>query len=68
MMGFGFFSVILVVLVLAYMLGWRPENLNLGNTRQGQADQTPLAIVRERYARGEITKKEFENMRADLER
>jgi putative membrane protein len=33
----------------------------------GRASPTPLDIVRERYARGEISREEFETMKADLE-
>jgi putative membrane protein len=68
MMGFGLIWLILIVLVVAYLLGWRPENLNLGGPRRERDERTPLQILQERYARGEITKEEYERMRADLER
>lgn len=31
-----------------------------------RADETPLEILRRRYARGEITKEQFERMRQEL--
>ncbi|MFW6097942.1 MAG: SHOCT domain-containing protein [Chloroflexota bacterium] len=68
MMGFGFIWLILVVAVVAYLMGWRPENLNRGERQDDHMQRAPLEIVRERYARGDITKEEYERMRADLER
>ena len=68
MFGFGLIWVILIVALVAYLMGWRPEDLNLGQ-RQGRSDEkAPLEIVKERYARGEITKEEYERMRSDLDR
>lgn len=68
MMGFGLIWVLLIVFVVAYLTGWRPENLNLGGPRDRSDEKSALEILRERYARGEVTKEEFERMRADLER
>ncbi len=68
MMGFGLIWVILIVGVIAYLMGWRPENFNLGGPRQQRDERAPLEILKERYARGEITKEEFERTRVDLER
>lgn len=65
MMGF---DLILVVLVLvgaaAYAGGWRPQFSQLG---PAQSSQTPLEILKARYARGEITREEFDQTRQDLE-
>ena len=68
MMGFGLIWVILLVAVVAYLMGWRPENLNVGGPREHRAQQTPLGILKERYARGEITKEEYHRMRDDVQR
>ncbi len=35
---------------------------------RGSRDKTPLEILQERYARGEINKEEFEQRKRDLER
>ena len=67
MMGFGLIWLILIVGVVAYLMGWRPNNLNLGQQQEPTDEKTPPEIVKERYARGEITKEEYERMRAELE-
>ncbi len=56
MMGF---ELILIVGVIAYALGWRPQF--------NQTSQTPLEILKARYVRGEITREEYEQARRDLE-
>ncbi len=63
MMGF---SIILVVIVgaIAYALGWRPQ---FNQTRPAQTSQTPVEVLKARYARGEITREEYEQARRDLE-
>lgn len=67
MMGFGLIWVVLIVAVVAYLMGWRPENLNVGAPREDRAQKAPLEILKERYARGEITKEAYHDMRADVE-
>jgi len=37
------------------------------NTEAGENDKTPLNILKQRYARGEIGKDEFEQKKRDLE-
>jgi len=65
MMGFGFIWILLIIGVVAYAVGWRPGiKQNNQPTRQSQA--TALDILKERYARGEISREEFETMRQDL--
>lgn len=64
MMGFGLIGIVLVIALILLILGWRPQNgQNLfGNTQS----KDPREILKERYARGEITKDEFEQMKRDL--
>jgi putative membrane protein len=67
-MGFGGFGMILFwglviagVVVLARSLG----GFGSGAAPRG-AERTPLEILRERYAKGEIDQREFEQKRRDL--
>ena len=67
MMGFGLLSTIAVVVALIWGLDWlRQEGRSpfLGDY-QGHR-KSPLDILQERYARGEISKAEYERMREDL--
>jgi uncharacterized membrane protein len=62
MMGF---DLLLIVAVIAYALGWRPRFNQQG---PAQTSQTPLELLKARYARGEIDREEFEQTRLELER
>lgn len=62
MMGFGLVFTLLVIGLVAYLLGWRPEVGRLARPEGG----TALEILKERYARGEISREEYEQMRRDL--
>jgi putative membrane protein len=64
MMGFGLVFTLVIVGAVAYILGWRPQFHQGG---PAQSKQTPLELLKERYARGEISRDEFEQMRRDLE-
>ncbi len=63
MMGLGLLLPIVLILILAYALGWLPQR-----GPQGRSDNTdPLEILRQRYARGDIDRDQFERMRQDLQ-
>jgi putative membrane protein len=64
MMGFGLIVPLLLIAVVAYALGWR---LHADQTGQAQISQTPLEILKARYARGEISREEYDRMHRDLE-
>lgn len=50
--------VVLIVLAVKYFMPKRPA---------GKAERSGLEILKERYAKGEISKAEFEEMKKDLE-
>ncbi len=55
---------ILVVVGVVVLVKWM---LDQSSTRKGTRDKSPLEILRERYAGGEIDREEFEQKRRDLE-
>jgi uncharacterized membrane protein len=60
MMGF---DLLLLVGVIAYVLGWRPQ---FNQTGPAETSQTPLEILKARYVRGEISREQYEAMKADI--
>jgi putative membrane protein len=66
-MGFGWISMILfwalVVFAIVAIVRWlMPQPLGGASHR----DRTPLEVLQERYARGEIDREEYEQKRQDL--
>lgn len=68
MMGFGLIFVVLVVVALVYGLGWlqREGQLPGSGPDRSSRGRSALDILQERYARGEISKAEYDRMREDL--
>ena len=64
MMGFGLIVPLLLIGAIAYALGWRPPFNQIG---PAQTKQTPVELLKARYARGEINREQYEQMRRDLE-
>lgn len=64
MMGFELLVPLLLIGAVAYALGWRPQ---FNQTGPAQTSQTPVEILNARYARGEISREEYDQMRRDLE-
>ena len=65
-MGFGWIFMVafwaLVILGVVYLV-----KLVAGGSKSGQSNESALDILKNRYAKGEISKEEFEKMKADLE-
>ncbi len=61
---------VLLAAGVAYAAGWRPQFLAWLQPGQAQAGSANNAqqILRERYARGEISREEYEEMRDELSR
>jgi putative membrane protein len=63
-MGFGMLFMllfwVLIILGIAALIRWLPS--------RSSRDKTPLDILQERYARGEIDREEYEQKKRDLER
>lgn len=73
MMGFGLMGIglllplLLIGIVIAYVMGWRPTQSNQGPTSASENHRSALDILNERYARGEISQEEYREMRRNLE-
>ncbi len=66
-MGLGFIFMLLfwglIILGIAALI-----RLLMTSSSRGPRDKSPLEIVQERYARGEIDREEYEQKKSDLER
>ena len=51
---------------IIFLFVWGVRNLS-GRSQEGQ-HRDPLAILKERYARGEITREQYEQVKQDLQR
>jgi putative membrane protein len=55
---------IAVIVGVVVLVKWLLDQSSSG---KGSRDKSPLEILRERYARGEINREEYEQKRRDLE-
>jgi putative membrane protein len=64
-MGFGWIIGIIILLIILWLAfkTFRPTNEPTSSSHK-----TPLEILKERYAKGEIDKEEFEQRKNDLEK
>jgi putative membrane protein len=66
--GYGgmFMGMIFLIVLIAAAIWWFTKGA--GSKDHGRlTGETPLDILKKRYAKGEITKDEFEKMKKDLE-
>lgn len=69
MMGLGLLIPILFLIALVYFLGWLPQSRRqkpVSRYYDNASDSRPLDVLKERYARGEVTKEEYQEMRREL--
>jgi putative membrane protein len=62
--GFGWLIFLALIVFLVYIFIIKPRKSG-GIGRPPQ--ETPLDILKKRYAKGEITKEEFESLKKDLQ-
>jgi putative membrane protein len=70
MMGPGYGGMVMWMIFLAVLIAvviyWLVRG-EKSKTKDRSPDETPIDILKKRYAKGEITKEEFERMKKDLE-
>jgi len=64
-MIFGFIFFILLVIGIIFLIVWLVKRSNNPGV-ENKTDSKSLEVLKERYARGEITKDQFDNMKKDL--
>ncbi len=71
--GFGMWLWIIVLVVVVVLVGYFLADLTNRRTRDGrgapgpdEVNETPLDLLKKRYARGEITREEYQRIKADL--
>jgi putative membrane protein len=63
--GGGFFMLIVTIILLAFVAFIGLKYFKLKTTDQGQTE-SPLDIIKGRYAKGEISKEQFDALKKDL--
>ena len=64
--GFGWIIVIVTLILIAFGIVQLVRMMGSGGGPTCPPNETPLDVLNKRYARGEITKEEFEEKKKDL--
>lgn len=72
-MGIGWFGFLMMAIFWLAIIGaafWLFSNLFAQNKpmKSGEMPETAVAILKKRYAQGEISREDFETMRQDLDK
>ena len=62
-MGFGWITGLILLILIVWIV---VKILNQNNNPDTPTNKSALDILKERYARGEISKQEFEEMKKDI--
>lgn len=62
-MGWGWFVILAIIVLIVWLI---VNALNKKNNRSTPADKSALDILKDRYARAEIDKQEFEEKKKEL--
>jgi len=67
-MGFGWIFGLLILFLIGwfFMKGFNPGSTSTGTSLVQRETESALDILKKRYARGEISKDEYEQMKKDL--
>ncbi len=66
-MGYGYWFVLIIgLIILIIIIGLVVKVVNQKNKLNRPVIKSPLDILKDRYAKGEISKVEFEEKRSDL--
>jgi putative membrane protein len=65
-MWFGWIFWIVIIAIIVWAILRFTQKPTYSNSHK-QVDKSPLDILKERYAKGEITKEDFDKMKNDLE-
>lgn len=65
-LGMGFMMIVFWVLVIVAIVYLVRYFFARGGPVNGQSRETPLDILKKRYAKGEITKEQYDRMKEDL--
>lgn len=65
-MGFGWILWIVIIAVIVWLV-LQSNNKNQSKNNSSVIQDTPLDILKKRYAKGEISKEKFDQMKKDLD-
>jgi putative membrane protein len=65
-MGFGWIFMVLFWVLVVFGVAYIVQSVTRKGAGQSKSDETPIDILKKRYAKGEITKEEFERMKEEL--